>query len=69
MPTRFIAVSVAPTMSVRVSLDMVASDRSTDAVWVTACLVGGDARPAGQLPPATGHPPLAAAVLPTSVSR
>jgi hypothetical protein len=37
------------------SLDMVASDRSTDAGRMTGWLLGGDGWPAGQLPPATGR--------------
>src|SRR5215218_8727027 len=58
-PARFMAASVTPRTRVRASLDMVASDRSTDAVRATDWLVGGDGWPAGQLPPATGRPPLA----------
>jgi hypothetical protein len=34
---------------------MVASDRSTEAVWATDWLVGGDGWPADQLPPATSR--------------
>jgi hypothetical protein len=55
-PARFMAARVAPMMRVRASLDMVASDRSTDAVWAMGWLLGGDGWPAGQLPPATGRP-------------
>jgi hypothetical protein len=50
------AARMAPMMRVRVRLDMVASDRSTDAVRATGWLLGGDGWPAGQLPPATGRP-------------
>src|SRR5512132_4388067 len=52
----FMAASVAPRMSARVSLDMVASDRSTGTVGALDGLLGGDGWPAGQLPPATGCP-------------
>jgi hypothetical protein len=43
-------------MSARLSLDMVASDGSTDAVRATGWLLGGDGRAPGQLPPPTGRP-------------
>src|SRR5215213_4046197 len=51
MPARFIAASRAARMRARVSLDMVASDRSTDAVGVMAWLGGGGG------PAATSHGP------------
>jgi hypothetical protein len=46
-----------------VSLDIGASDRSTDAVGMTDGRLGRGAWPAGQLPPATGGP------LPASAAR
>jgi hypothetical protein len=48
-------------MSARARLDMVASDRSIDAVWAMGWLLVGDGWPPGQLPPATRRPPLASA--------
>jgi hypothetical protein len=48
---------------------MVASDRSTDAGWIADGRLGGSAWPTGQLPPATGQPPVAPVARPTSVMR
>jgi hypothetical protein len=40
---------------------MVASDQSTDRVWMPDGRLGGGAWPAGQLPPPTSQPPPASA--------
>src|SRR5215216_2871376 len=61
MAARFMAATVAIRINARLSLDMVASDRSTGALRVTGWLVGGDGWPPGQLPPATDRPPPSAA--------
>ena len=57
MAARFMAASVAPRTSARVSVDIVGSDRSTGAVGTMDWLLGGDGGPPGQLPPATARPP------------
>jgi hypothetical protein len=56
MAARFRAATMDARMSARVRLDMGASDRSTDLGGAGDWLVGGDAGPASQLPPATGQP-------------
>src|SRR5215211_6693699 len=68
-PARFMAARVAANTRVRASLDMVASDLSTDAGWIADGRLGGSTWPTGQLPPATGQPSVAPVARPTSVMR